>query len=86
MKSKLTGLMQSIQPVTVEQAVKLLADEAERRGATADDDGFIVRELVLENGLGFNAWLSICCELDGRHGKLNPKAFYAAIRRLKCSR
>jgi hypothetical protein len=52
--------------ITVTEAVRLLADEAERLGADANDNKGIVRELVTAHGLSFNAWFCVCCELADR--------------------
>lgn len=50
----------------VQQAITVLADEAERQGANADDTTGVVRALVLHHGLGFNAWFCVCCEVADR--------------------
>ncbi len=42
--------------MTVQEATRVLTDEAERLGADANDDQGIVRELVTAHGLNFNAW------------------------------
>ena len=47
-------------------ATKILADEAERLGADANDDNGIVRQLVTTHGLSFCAWFCVCCELADR--------------------
>ena len=47
----------------------MLTDTAEALGADANDTQGIVRELVLTNGLGFNAWFCVCCELAERSAK-----------------
>ena len=52
-----------------QEATKILADEAERQGADANDDKGIVRRLVLAHGLSFNAWLCVCCELADRDAR-----------------
>jgi hypothetical protein len=52
--------------MTVQEAIKVLADEAETLEADANDSKGIVRRLVLANGLGFNAWFCVCCELADR--------------------
>jgi len=53
----------------VKTAIRLLADEAERLNATANDESGIVRSLVVTHGLGFNAWFCVCCELADRAAK-----------------
>ncbi len=60
-----------IKPITASEAIQLLADEAGKRGATADDANHIVRYLVQEALPGrpaaqFSAWLCVCCELADR--------------------
>lgn len=50
-------------------AMILLADEAEKQGATADDRDNKVRPLVEAYGFGFNAWLCVCCELADRSAR-----------------
>ncbi len=52
--------------MTVQEATRVLTDEAERLGADANDDQGIVRELVTAHGLNFNAWFVVCCELADR--------------------
>jgi hypothetical protein len=52
--------------MNVTEAVRILTDEAERLGATADDNNGTVRQLVTANGLSFNAWFCVCCELADR--------------------
>ena len=52
--------------MTGEEAIKLLAEEAERLGADANDSNGIVRELVVAHGLEFYAWFCVCCELADR--------------------
>jgi hypothetical protein len=53
----------------VKEAIKVLTDEAQRLQATPNDDSGIVRALVLAHGLGFNAWLCVCCELADRNAQ-----------------
>lgn len=53
----------------VTEAIKLLADKAQEMGATASDKDDKVRVLVLSNGLGFNAWFCVCCELADREAR-----------------
>jgi hypothetical protein len=43
-----------------------MADEAERQNATPNDESGIVRAIVTAQGLGFNAWFCVCCELADR--------------------
>lgn len=52
--------------IDVKEAIRLMADEAERRGENANDDGGNVRAIVSAHGLSFNAWLCVCCELADR--------------------
>lgn len=52
--------------MTAQEATKILADEAERLGANANDDNGIVRQLVIAHGLEFCAWFCVCCELADR--------------------
>jgi hypothetical protein len=52
--------------MTVQEAIRLLTDEAERQGAEPNDDQGIVRALVTSHGLSFNAWFCVCCELADR--------------------
>ncbi len=52
--------------MTAAAATLILADEAERQGATPDDSAGIVRALVLAHGLEFCAWFCVCCELADR--------------------
>lgn len=52
--------------MTVNEAIKLLTDEAERLDADANDNKGIVRALVTAHGLSFNAWFCVCCELADR--------------------
>jgi hypothetical protein len=58
--------MESGGRMTAEKATKILADEAEKPGADANDCKGIVRQLVATHGLGFCAWFCICCELADR--------------------
>jgi len=51
------------------EATRILADEAERMGADANDDKGIVRQLVLAHGLSFCAWFCVCCELADREAR-----------------
>ena len=48
------------------EAIKVLADEAEEKGGTANDHSGTVRSIVESYGLGFNAWFCVCCELADR--------------------
>ncbi len=52
--------------MTAEEATMILADEAEKLGADANDCKGIVRQLVVAHGLGFCAWFCVCCELADR--------------------
>ena len=52
--------------MTVDEAIKVLTDESERLGADGNDSAGVVRSLVTKHGLGFYAWLCVCCELADR--------------------
>jgi len=52
--------------LTVEQAVNLMADHAQELGADSNDERGIVRSIVSNHGLGFEAWLLVCCEIADR--------------------
>lgn len=52
--------------MTTSDAIKIMADEAEERGEDANDTGGNVRAIVKDVGLGFDAWLCVCCELADR--------------------
>jgi len=52
--------------ITVEKAIKLMADAAEKGGADANDSTGLVRAIVTAHGLSFNAWFCVCCELADR--------------------
>ena len=52
--------------ITLKQALAMMVDRAEELGATADDAGGLVRDLVEANSLGFNAWFCICVDLANR--------------------
>lgn len=54
---------------TVNDAIRLMADEAERRGENANDDGGNVRSIVTAHGLSFCAWLCVCVELANRSAR-----------------
>lgn len=56
--------------ITIAEATRLLADEAIRLGADANDEQGIVRELVTRHELGFNAWFVVCCEIADRKAQL----------------
>lgn len=51
------------------EAINLLATCAIELGATANDDNGIVRALVTQHGLGFNAWFCVCCEIADRNAR-----------------
>lgn len=53
----------------IQEAIRLLTDEAERQGATANDEAGIIRSLVAVHGLSFNAWFCVCCDLADRKAK-----------------
>ncbi len=55
--------------MTVDEAIQKLANEAERLGAECNDDAGLIRKLVAEQGLGFNAWFCVCCELADRDAR-----------------
>lgn len=61
---KTGGIMKQV--TTVEEATKLLTDRAEELGADANDSTGVVRQLVTDHSLSFNAWFVICCELADR--------------------
>jgi len=63
--------------MTVQEAITALADEAEKQGAEANDDRGIVRALVTANGLSFNAWFCVCCELGDRAAR--AQGFTSAV-------
>jgi hypothetical protein len=50
-------------------AINLLASRAIELGADANDTNGAVRELVSQNGLGFNAWFCVCCEIADRNAR-----------------
>lgn len=57
--------------MTANEAIRLMTDEAERQGATANDESRIVRAIVTANLPGrpdaqFNAWICICIDLADR--------------------
>lgn len=61
---------------SVADAIRLLADEAERQGSDANDSSGIVRALVGVNLPGrvdaqFSAWFCVCCELADRAARVN---------------
>lgn len=53
----------------LDQIIQILTNVVVERGATANDDNGIVRALVTQHGLGFNAWFCICCELANREAR-----------------
>lgn len=60
--------------MTANEAIRLMTDEAERQGATANDEAQIVRAIVTTNLPGrpdaqFNAWLCICIDLADRNAR-----------------
>ena len=57
--------------LTVNQAVNLMAGYAQELGADANDESGIVRNIVSNHGLGFEAWLLVCCELADRKAQQN---------------
>ena len=52
--------------MNVNEAIRIMADEAEEVGGTANDDSGAVRSIVERHGLSFNAWFCVCCELADR--------------------
>lgn len=65
-------------------AIRLMADDAALNGADANDSTGYVRDLVAQNGLGFNAWLCVCCELADRSAQAEGFAdqFQRAAKRI----
>lgn len=55
--------------MTVNNAIQILADEAERLQGNADDTNGVVRALVTAHGFGFEAWLCVCCEIADRNAR-----------------
>lgn len=53
-------------PFFIDKALCQLTDEAEQRGADANDSNGIVRAVVAQHGLSFYAWFCVCCELADR--------------------
>lgn len=56
--------------MTVQEAIRIMADEAECQGATPNDDNGVVREIVFAHGFSFEAWLCVCCELADRRARM----------------
>ena len=53
-----------------QEAIKVMADKAIELGeTTGSDDTGIVRAIVAANGLSFNAWLCVCCEIADRNAQ-----------------
>ena len=50
----------------IKALVSRMADAAEAMGADPDDGNGAVRALVTANGLGFDAWFCVCCEIADR--------------------
>lgn len=55
----------------------MLTDAAESMGATPNDEAGIVRHLVSQHNLGFNAWFCVCCELANRQAR--ARGFEGAV-------
>jgi hypothetical protein len=53
----------------VKEAIRLMADAAEKLGADADDTKGIIRRIVTAHDLGFNAWFCVCCEIANREAR-----------------
>lgn len=74
------------------EAIAILADEAERQGADANDTNGTVRAIVTTHGLGFNAWFCVCCELADRAARRQgfknevDRAFMAAKQTIEAKR
>jgi hypothetical protein len=51
------------------EAIRLMTDEAEKLGADADDTQGIIRQIVTDHNLGFNAWFCVCCEIADRRAR-----------------
>lgn len=72
----------------VNEAIKVLTDEAERLNADANDTTGVVRQLVMAHGFGFEAWFCVCCELADRSAQRQgfknqvDRAFTVAKQRL----
>lgn len=64
---------------TVQEVIGLLADEAEKRGASAGDTDGKLRRLVTENGLGFNAWFCVACELSDRASRASGRSGHESL-------
>jgi hypothetical protein len=62
----------------VNEAIRILTDEAIRRGAECNDTNGIVRQLVGQHGLGFNTWFCVCCEIANRDAQTRGFANSAA--------
>jgi len=60
-----------IKITNVADAVRVMADAAIEQGADANDTNGVVRAIVLAHGLGFNAWLCVCCEIADRAAQKN---------------
>jgi len=54
----------------IAEAIKIMADKAIALGETTGSDATgIVRAVVLANGLSFNAWFCVCCEIADRNAQ-----------------
>ncbi len=51
------------------EAIRIMADEAEKVGGEPNDENGVVRGIVLGHGLSFNAWFCVCCELADRSAR-----------------
>jgi hypothetical protein len=69
----------------IHEAIRLLTDEAARRGADAEDNSGIVRDLVTAHGFGFDAWLCVCMKLADRSAQREGyrDQFDRAFKRMK---
>ncbi len=67
--------------MTVQDATRLLTDEAELLGADPEDSTGVVRQLVTAHGLEFYAWFVVCCELGSRKRERNGNTLTETISR-----
>jgi hypothetical protein len=56
--------------MNIQALIEVMADKAIALGeTTGSDDTGIVRAIVTANGLSFNAWLCVCCEIADRNAQ-----------------
>lgn len=53
----------------LDNAIRIMADEAERLGADGNDSNGAVRAIVTSAGLSFCAWFCVCAELADRSAR-----------------